>query len=347
MDDCLNAFRPTLTSLVMIHVRVVQNLTPGRPIVVEGSMNMKRYENSFLASYRKTLRRTGSLAVLSAAVLASTGCKSLSWKPSGKMFAWGGEPDPSEFEGTGGLQLPESPAAKHSPSAIASIGAQSSSPSASGTPQSPYGYNSTQTTTPKAGLAAKANGYQTGPYQVGNAGSGTKSNAIVGTKPSTGLPNPYGGPAGTGSSATLPDIPLPSGVAQTFNQAQKQVASQAYPSMPTNTIPTSPISGSTKTNTSLPSYTNSVGPGPAMPSYPSLPTVGTAGGASPAPSAYQGAASGVGVGGASAAAPAAGSAYQGTTTLGGTTAATAAPASSSGFAPGTTGRPNRYNFETK
>ncbi|MFN3193394.1 MAG: hypothetical protein ACE361_22975 [Aureliella sp.] len=272
----------------------------------------------------------------------------MSWKPSG-MFAWGGEPDPSEFEGTGGLQLPESPAAKHSPSAIASIGAESSSSPTTGlAQQSPYGYNSTQTTTPKAGLAAKANGYQTGPYQVGGAGSGTKTmNSVAGTTSSAGLPNPYGGPSSSSSSATLPDIPLPTGVTQTLNQAQQQVASQGYPSMPSNRIPATPVVGGTKPNVTLPTYPGPAGSGSAMPSYPKLPAVGTAGGTSPAPSAYQGASVGVGVGGA-ASSPSTGSAYQGTTTLGNPpSTAISPPSSEGGFAPGTTGRPNRYNFDSK
>lgn len=95
--------------------------------VVEGSMSM--YRSIFATTGLRAGRKSSiaSAAPLTAALVVLTafsGCKTLSWKPSGKMFAWGKKPADS-VEGAEGLVLPTSPATKYSPQGMASLGTQS------------------------------------------------------------------------------------------------------------------------------------------------------------------------------------------------------------------------------
>ena len=236
------------------------------------------------------------LNVLVLAVAVSSGCRSFGWKP-GSMFSSNRKPSDSEFADAR-IPEPESPASKYTPGTIASVGAGNKTPASTvGTGgESAYGYT-TPTTPLGAGLAAKANGYQTGPYQMGSAGGSqtkTPSASTIAKTPQTqGLPNPYGGTykgAGTPASASTPvgtpDIKLPSTVTDAIAKAK---TASGYP---TATLPTSP----TKPQNSVPvSYPTGATPGSAntgMPSYPSLPTgqipQGSAGTVGPPPtSAYQ------------------------------------------------------------
>lgn len=288
---------------------------------------------------------TAALVVLT----AFSGCKTLSWKPSGKMFAWGKKPADS-VEGAEGLVLPTSPATKYSPQAMASLGTQSGASASSPSVSSPYGSTAMTTGTPKAGLAAQANGYQTGPYQMGsspatttpNQNMASTGNTTIGKNAtSTPMSNPYGGPNTFASAGgSKPEVALPNSVSQALSQS-KNIPS-AYPALPnaqSNALPgvgstpnTQTAAGPTTPPVSLPSYTTPATPsattGTSMPSYPSMPSASNE--TKPQPSAY----SGVSVGGTSS-------------TAGNTPAtgqATAPSSSTTPFAPGTTGRPNRYSF---
>lgn len=275
--------------------------------------------------------RNSRLLLLSAAIGATslTGCKSLSWKPT-SLFAWNRQPDAET------LELPESPATKYSPSTIASTGVGTPGSGTKSTPSSAYGY-----TAPGGGLAAKANGYQTGPYQVGGSGSKPGAGATaLSTKPGSGLANPYGGSYGksatVGGSGTS-NIQLPTGVQEALSKNKTAPANYPNISLPsgsTSQTPTIPVSTPTSSGYSTPN----------LPTYPTLPSVGTT----------------TASGSVSTSSRNPSSAYSGATTLGmpnlptasaGTavsvpstkTVVTSPPASTS-FAPGTTGRSTKYDF---
>ncbi len=266
------------------------------------------------------------------ALVALPGCRSGAWKmPGSSLLSWGRKPDASTLSGEDELpQLPPSPAAKYDPGTIASVGAKNTPATGGSTNQgsgTAYGYSAQTVSTPKTGLAAQANGYQTGPYQMGTAS--TTGTAPSGTTAAAGLPNPYGGSytgtAGTSASAQAPNIALPTSVTNTL--ATGSAASPAgYPgaSAPAmgsagtaSSIPVGyPQSSPASATPTMPSTTTT----PDLPSYPSLPAGGVGG--TPSPSAYQGA-----------------------TTL--TPTDPSAPATASapaGFAPGTTGRSTGYDF---
>ncbi|MFK7735723.1 MAG: hypothetical protein AB8B50_06840 [Pirellulaceae bacterium] len=309
------------------------------------------YRSISATSGYRTRRRTEIKSVLPAvvAIVALTtlsGCKTLSWKPSGKLFAWGKEPS-GPAEGAEGLVLPTSPATKYSPTAMASLGAKEGASAATQTPSSPYGYTGQTTGTPKAGLAAQANGYQTGPYQMGSspaAGTGSPGANLAYTGKTTfgnksvppAMSNPYGGPDAFGvAGGSNVDVALPKSVSQALSQ-NKTIPS-AYPALPNaasvagGTANIQAATGASTPKVSLPSYTtpapSNATTGNSSASYPSMPSVGAS--TKPAPSAY----SGVSVGGAAATgiAPA-------------TEQATTPSSTTTPFTPGTTGRPNRYSF---
>lgn len=263
--------------------------------------------------------------------LMLTGCKSGMWKPS-SMFSWGSDTPPETAE----LELPVSPANQYTPNAVSSVGAGASgAPATQKTPygapsdySSPVGYTAGSTSTaPGAGLAAKANGYtggySTGPYSVGGSGTrNTPSTAAAYTSsasPSASLPNPYGGvPSNTVSTPTNPidppNITLPSSV----KAAMSQSAPANYPSLPnmgaTPAAASAMPAGSAPTSTSMPAYgTSSM---PALPNAGTMPSLPTS-----TPSVGGPAVSGL---------PA--------------LPTTTSPSAPSGFAPGSTARPNSYNF---
>ena len=257
--------------------------------------------------------------------ISMTGCKALSWKPTGKLFSWGRQPE------TETLELPESPATKYTPNAISSDGVGTASGSDATIPtSSAYGYTAgTQGT----GLAAKANGFQTGPYQVGGTGTKTspyKAASSIQPASTSGYPNPYGGNYGqaatgtAGSSSKNSEIKLPKSV-QGILAANKTSPAPAA-GIPVSGAVTNPYSA------------------PNLPSYPSLPSSNLP----------------TGVAGASASSRSASSSFQGATTLDastgtlGSAATTGMPrknttpglstAGTERFAPGTTGRPTQYDF---
>ncbi len=144
--------------------------------------------------------------------------------PGSNMFASSREPDAATLSGkspekdSGVPELPESPASKYSADNIASVGPRSTTstsnseatsvpPAATGA----YGFTAQTVATPKTGLAAQANGYQTGPYDV-SPPAGTAPTAGLATGPSSNqsYASPYGG-SYTGRTAT-PDIAIPKSV---------------------------------------------------------------------------------------------------------------------------------------
>lgn len=181
-----------------------------------------------------------SLFVLAVIATTSTGCRSSGFSmPKMKMFSWNRQPDAATLAGsTQPAGLPESPAAKYDPAALASA---TSKPSSSGNTAglgSAYGYGATGSSAGAApgsatqpGLAASANGYQTGPYQLAPKNTtapstSVASTATAGSLPSGTLPSPYGGTysgttSGLGTNttvATKTDIPLPSSVTAALAQ---------------------------------------------------------------------------------------------------------------------------------
>ncbi len=270
-----------------------------------------------------------TIAACLALLLVSSGCKSLSWKPS-SLFSWNRAPEESMYAGPAITEVPTSPATQHTPNAIAATGTTNAGIAAQS--GSAYGYSPQTSSSPQAGLAAQANGYQTGPYQMTSATRQPTTTAVASPQnpgSAGGLPNPYGGTytgsVGTPSvgTATLPNIQLPNSVNQ---------AIEAQRSAPAN-YPSIPLPGSSMPQVTSPAATTGTLPNVSMPSIPTYPSAsvgqtGTAGGTGTVPtsSAYQGVAGGQG--GVSA-------------TLNLPTGTPAQPAS---FTPGTTGRTTQYNF---
>lgn len=250
-------------------------------------------------------------SVFAIALICSTsaGCRTSGWKmPGSSFFSWNREPDATKLAGNSTLpQYPESPATKHEPNAIASVGAGSADGSkvaATNSTGSTYGYPAQTVAAPKQGLAAQANGYQTGPYQVGEA-KNSGAGSYASSQPAGGpLPNPYGGSyAGVSSTTSMPNVTLPSSVTSALNgsatntpgtgsvasypTASDSAGLPSYPNV-TGSSKTSPVSTASQSLPSMPSYpaagsagstgnTNSM---PAYPSYPASPE--TAGGSATA-----------------------------------------------------------------
>ncbi|RMF44939.1 MAG: hypothetical protein D6753_01360 [Planctomycetota bacterium] len=319
-----------------------------------------------------------NLLVLTLVVACTcTGCRSSGWKmPGAGLFSWNRDPDPATLAGDtsqGEFALPESPASKYDPTAIVSSGTSSATgdavAQATADAASAYGYTAANTSTPTAGSPTAANGYQTGPYQMSGFTSPATGQVpgAAATSANAALPSPYGGtyPA----SATVPpavvsqsaaasapqgpaasDIPLPNSVTNAMNQtaggtypgavtpgatsstSTAPVGTHGLPPVPTETasLP-NPYAGLPQSPGS-PSASGSAG----LPSYPSLPPIGSA----PA------------VGGSGT--PASGSTVP-TNALPAPSSALPPPSTAlpsapinrpSGYAPGTTGRPTKYDFST-
>lgn len=169
-----------------------------------------------------------------AASFGLTGCKSGGWKMP--KMSWNREPSATTLAGSETPKLPESPANKYTPSTIASVGAGTSpgTPSGNKAPTNGYAGQTTSATTPAtAGLAASANGYQTGPYTVGQRASasstqpntaGTSSNVAPG-------PNPYGG-SYAGMNQTKPADATVGGAKNSFATYPTPNASTGYGTAP-------------------------------------------------------------------------------------------------------------------
>ena len=161
-----------------------------------------------------------------------TGCKVGSWKMP--KMSWNREPSATTLAGSETPKLPESPANKYTPSTIASVGAGTSPGTTSGNKAPTYGYagQTSSTTTPVAtGLAASANGYQTGPYTVGQKpGSQPNSGGAAGNVAAG--PNPYGGSYAGITPAKPTDATLQNGVKGALANYPAPNASMGYGSAP-------------------------------------------------------------------------------------------------------------------
>ncbi len=184
-----------------------------------------------------------------------TGCKVGSFKMP--KMSWNREPSATTLAGSETPKLPESPANKYTPSTIASVGAGTSPGTSSGykAPSNGYAGQISPTTTPvSTGLAASANGYQTGHYTIGQR-SGTS-----GSQPSSGTagnvasgPNPYGGSYAGMTPAKPSD-------ATSQNSVKGALANYPAPNASTGYGSASPQTGS--------AYTSGAA---ALPQYPASP----------------------------------------------------------------------------
>lgn len=279
----------------------------------------------------KTSTKISAVAVLLICSLSSTGCKSSGRK---SLFSWNREPSATTLAGGSDLTVPESPAKKYTPNAIASVGAGTPN---SGTKVNNNGTNPATSIPSTSGLAAAANGYKTGPYDLSNNPSSTTTTATAGSTKNqlaNGLPNPYGG---TYSGVT----PNSTSTRNSLVSSSTPTASTAYPtssmpnalvgsaggtaSLPANspnangvTVGSSNLSAST--TTTYPALPSVALPSVALPSV-ALPSVALPSGSvtPPPPSAYGSAAPRVGV-------------------------TASAPATSQAYQPGTTSRATTYNF---
>ncbi len=314
--------------------------------------------------------RWGLVLTLAVAATAS-GCRSTSWKMPGSSFFASREPDAATLAGnTGAPQLPESPATKYSPSSMASVGKQpgTTSPGSAGQPAagtSPYGYtaggtsNPASASAPAGGLAARANGYQTGPYAVGQAsGSATAAGLAANLNSAASYPSPYGG-SYSGSTGT-PNIELPNSVngalagaaqampgypaAGTYGSAAAAGGLPAYPPAAGYNATPAPAgatvgAGGYASNTTPSGIGNGPSSQNSLVNYPS-PTNPTPGTGTLPPGSSQasalpypplpGAGNGTMNTNPSATLPPASSAYKG----------------AGSYSPGTTGRPTSYDFST-
>lgn len=306
------------------------------------------------------------LAAIAIPVMAS-GCRSGGWKPS-SMFAWNRQAEADAIGGPATVEMPTGPAGKYTPNAIASIGAKPpAAADGSEAAASAYGYTAETVATPQAGLAAKANGfqtpvdagsasssgvgYQTGPYQLaatrpqatagGTAGGTSGSMAATGTAGGTGsLPNPYGGTykgpsqVSAPENTTAPDIQLPTSVLNSLGQAKAATAGTMPQPSSSGAVGGMPVPAQAVSTGAIGSVQSPLPGGAAFPSYPPSVQTATAGSSSlpatyPEPSAYPSSGYGVGSGAAG----------------GGSAAATTGTSSgASGFTPGTTGRSTKYDF---
>ncbi len=252
---------------------------------------------------KKSHTRYGlSLLALAIVATSSMGCRStgltMPKMPKMSLFSWNRKPDPATLAGSAQpAGLPESPAAKYDPKAIASTTGKSSSSTAG----SAYGYGATGSSlgaTPgmnaQAGMAAAANGYQTGPYGLApKTGTTTATNvastATVGSLPSGSLPSPYGGTY-TGASPSLhtnpsttstakADVPLPSSVTAALNRGTSGPTttnnSSGLPAIPSatagSTMPSTPAFPAGYANSSsgqIPASTSAYQMMPSPPTYP-------------------------------------------------------------------------------
>ncbi|GIX01063.1 MAG: hypothetical protein KatS3mg111_4395 [Pirellulaceae bacterium] len=183
---------------------------------------------------KQRIQLARTVAVVSVALTIScTGCRSSGWKmPGAGLFSWNREPDAATLAGKSAdseLALPEGPASKYTPNAIASTAA--GSPTADAVAQatqeaaSAYGYQPSggpaSATPPAMGTAAAANGYQTGPYKMASGPTGPNVNygpngaATMPSSVASAPPSYASSPMAT-STNTSPTAPLPSPYGGTY-----------------------------------------------------------------------------------------------------------------------------------
>ncbi|MBX3423047.1 MAG: hypothetical protein KF752_15940 [Pirellulaceae bacterium] len=275
----------------------------------------------------------GMILLLCSIQVCSVGCRSgASWRSPSTWFA-SRAPDPTVIAGrTDAPQLPTSPAEKYTPMAIMGSGSSATASTAS---QATTAYPAAT-----GGLAAQANGYQTGPYSLTNTpanpsqpvgGFGAPLNATLASNPtntpvqpantstSGSFPSPYGG-SYSGVSHAQTALPNTSAV----GNAQ----SAPYSTSPTNLPQNSPIGYPALSGSGSMAAAASTVSGPVSPSSGNVPAVSypnasSTGNGYPYTSPNSNTLNGGVV-------PAA-SAYQSGTPTG-------------TFAPGTTGRTTSYNF---
>lgn len=286
----------------------------------------------------QAIRVGWSIVAIALICSTSAGCRTSSWNmPGSSFFSWNREPDATKLAGNSTLpQYPESPATKHQPNAIASVGAGSAEGSRVATASSTgstYGYPAQTVAAPKQGLAAQANGYQTGPYQVGEATNGSQPAGSP-------LPNPYGGSyAGVSSTTSMPNVTLPSSVSNALNGGAANPSGTgavvSYPSTGDSAgLPSYP-SGTGSSKTSSPA---AVGQSlPSMPSYPAAGSTSSTGNTNSMPAYPSYPASPETTGGTATAAGSSSAHKTNSNTYSGT-------AASGNYAPGTTSRSTGYDF---
>lgn len=318
------------------------------------SRTLNKKESKDRAMRKGYLNRKSIAPLLIALSLAAPGCKS-GWKmPSpSSMWPWSRQPSAETLSGASTKPTLESPAAKHTPTAIASSAA-GTKPSTSGTPAS-YGGSSlaasSSPTKPTYGGAASANGYQTGPYGMSGQHSANAGAVAASTGyPSGGYvpPNTYSGSAGLPSSnlppASTPNVSNPYASTSAPGNTAASMASMSMPpagapspaaqtgySMPNAMPPTTTSMPSMQPN--MPPAAGYAGPTAAAVSFPmpgtSMPSASS--GSLP-PSSYPGA----------------------TTSMPGSmpppaatqTAHTGTSSTPDGYRPGSTARANVYNFSS-
>ncbi|MCA9190197.1 MAG: hypothetical protein KDB03_00490 [Planctomycetales bacterium] len=239
---------------------------------------------------------------------STVGCKSASWKSPASLFSWNREPSVETLVGQGNSATPESPASKYTANPIVSAdkspstgGGYSATPSYASNNSSSYGNASSGVAVPGAGLAAKANGYQTGPYSMSSSTAsavpGVGTNAAS-SNLATNLPNPYGGSyastpgvspsvygnpsAGYSSGASTPNsLPIPSSVQQSMASANVGAPLNSIPSPNSGGFNSgSPNFGSGGPNASLASTSLPANSLPPTSSLPSMPQLGSSAGSS-------------------------------------------------------------------
>ncbi len=321
---------------------------------VEGSMDMKIMLQS---------RCGWSCLVIAALAVSTSGCKSAGFSMPGKnMFSWNRQPDAATLAGNTKVPtLPESPAAKYDPAAIASKSSSLGKPAGSaygygGASTAPTGSGSTQ-----PGGAALANGYQSGPYPLASGGPAPTTTAAS-TATTGALPSPYGGTyngsiAGLNTPSTAAgsvDVPLPSSVAAALGKGAGAPVGYTASAMPGGGLPALPNAASGSVGTSINAlpigYSNPAQTTAATTAY-QLPTFGQTPALPPSSGYAAGSAAN------SAGLPALPGNSSSNTAAAGQTGSAAAPPNSSGvypstapansYSPGSTGRSTSYDFSSQ
>jgi hypothetical protein len=204
-------------------------------------------------STKMTRRKIFALLMVSMIAAGQTGCQS-GWKmPSTSIFPWSKKPSESTLAGSNpsltaptaktgsfasGTGTPSSPASNNTPALLSSANTRTASPygGVMGRNQSTIPTASDFTTpqaNPTAGLAANANGYQTGPYSMGGVKTGQTApspyganNNVAAAQPSTG----FAPATGFNTAGNVPQgRPTNPGLATSAPPQQPQFTNQGLP----------------------------------------------------------------------------------------------------------------------
>ena len=206
-------------------------------------------------STKLTRRKIFAMLFVSVVAAGQTGCQS-GWKmPSASIFPWSKKPSESTLAGsnpsltapgpkTGSFASsagsPTSPASNNTPALLSSTNARGGSPyGAMGGNRSTIPTASDFTTpqaNPTSGLAANANGYQTGPYSMGGVKTGLTAPSQYGAANSMAANQPSAGfaPAtGFNAAGNVPQgRPANPGLAYSVPPQQPQFNNPGLPSAP-------------------------------------------------------------------------------------------------------------------